>query len=113
MTTLHFDTELFRKMLREYRGSRSQEDLAKEFGLGRSSVSLLENGKQLPTLDTLKKFCEKINKDISIFFRKEEDDPVFLLMGQLKDSDRDSLLEVLDRIKVREYYITISQRCGK
>lgn len=113
MAVIHFDTELFTKMFKEYRGSRSQDYIAKELGLGRSTISLLENGKQAPTLDTLKKFCEKINEDINTFFFKEEEDPVLLLMGQLRESDKDNLLHVLERIKVREHYIAINQRCGR
>ena len=113
MAIIHFNTELFMKDFKEYRGGRSQSEIAKELGLGRSMISLLENGKQIPTLETLKKVCEKINKDLSTFFTKEEEDPILLLMGQLKEADKDSFRQVIERINVREHYIVINQRGEK
>lgn len=111
MAIIHFDTELFMKVFKEYRGKRSQQEIAEELNLSRPMISLLENGKQAPTLETLKKICEKINKDVNTFFIKEEEDPVVLLMGKLKETDKDNLLEVLERINIREHYIAINQRC--
>jgi transcriptional regulator with XRE-family HTH domain len=111
MSIIHFNTELFMKVFKEYRGEKSQSDIAKELNLGRSMISLLENGKQVPTLETLKNICEKINKDVSTFFIKEEEDPILLLMGRLKETDRNNLHEVLERISIREHYIAINNRC--
>lgn len=113
MAIIHFNNELFKKIFKEYRGEKSQKEIAEELGLGRSMVSLLENGKQIPTLEMLKKVCEKTNKDLNDFFLKEQEDPILMLMGQLRESDKENLQEVLKRISIREHYIAINKRCEK
>ncbi|GAB4074782.1 hypothetical protein GCM10028778_22850 [Barrientosiimonas marina] len=112
MATLHFNRELFAEKLKAYRDDKSQTDIASELNVGRSTISLLENGKQDPTLETLNQVCQKINQDLNTFFKEEQEDPVLLLMGQLKSSDKDNLVEVMERIKIREHYIAIDRRGG-
>jgi transcriptional regulator with XRE-family HTH domain len=107
-----FNTDLFAQRLKEYRGAKSQNEVADEFGINRATISLLENGKQMPTLEILQKFCEKIGTACDSFFIKEERNPILLMMGQLKESDKSKLSNVLERINIRAKYIAISKRCG-
>lgn len=107
----NFNKELFTQKLKEFRGSRSQNDIADELDIKRPTLSLLENGKQLPTLEILTKVCLKTDMSIDSFFIKDEQNPVLLMMGQLRESDRPKLGNVMDRIKIREKYIAISKRC--
>jgi DNA-binding XRE family transcriptional regulator len=48
---MKFNIDLFARRLREYRSEKSQSDIAQELGINRSTISLLENGKLIPTLD--------------------------------------------------------------
>ncbi|WP_207706846.1 helix-turn-helix transcriptional regulator [Thermoclostridium caenicola] len=57
---ISFNEELFAQKLKEYRGNRSQSEVADELGINRATISLLENGKQIPTLDMLQKFCSQV-----------------------------------------------------
>jgi DNA-binding XRE family transcriptional regulator len=108
----NFEKELFTQKLKEFRGSRSQNDVADELDINRATLSLLENAKQLPSLEILNKICLKTNMPIDSFFIKEEQNSVLLMMGQLQESDRPKLGNVMERIKIREKYIAISKRCS-
>lgn len=50
----------------------TQEDLAKAVGLSSEFISLLELGKRMPSLDSLKSISEFLKKDISYFIRERE-----------------------------------------
>lgn len=108
---VNFDKELFALKLKDLRGSRSQSDLGAELDINRATVSLMENVKQLPTLELLQKVCDKLNMAIDDFFIKEAQNPMLLMMGQLRESDKPKLTAVIGRIKIREKYIAISKRC--
>lgn len=107
----NFNKELFTQKLKEFRGLRSQNDVADELNIKRPTLSLLENGKQLPTLEILTKVSTKTDMPIDNFFIKDEQNPVLLMIGQLRESDRPRLSNVMERIKIREKYIAISKRC--
>ena len=55
--------------LKELRISRGwkQKELADKVGLSRPAMSNIESGKRSLTLNTLKRFCEVFNVDISYF----------------------------------------------
>ncbi|HOJ11787.1 MAG TPA: helix-turn-helix transcriptional regulator [Clostridiales bacterium] len=109
---INFNSELFVQKLKEFKGNKSQNDVANELGINnRSTISLLENGKQIPSLEVLQKLCEKVNLPVDTFFMKETQSPVLMMMGQLKETDRSKLENVINRIKIREKYIAISKRC--
>ena len=57
------------KKLKELRQARSlkQYDVAEGVGLSRASISNIEKGRRSVTLETLKKFCNFYNVDISYF----------------------------------------------
>ncbi len=63
------DKEKIGKQLKELRLSRGwrQTYVAEKVGLSRSQISNIESGKRALTLNTLKKFCEAYNIDISYF----------------------------------------------
>lgn len=108
---MQFDKSKFMRALTDFRGTRKQEEIAKELSTNRSTISLLENGKQIPSLEIIRKFCEKTELDLGAFFIKEETDPILMMMGELRDSDKSKLEKVFRRIGVREKYIAISKRC--
>lgn len=108
---VNFAKELFALKLKDLRGPRSQSDLGDELDINRATVSLMENSKQLPTLELLQRVCDKSNMAIDDFFIKEAQNPMLLMMGQLRESDKPKLTAVIVRIKIREKYIAISKRC--
>ncbi len=57
------------RQLRDLRISRGwkQKELAEMVGLSRPAMSNIESGKRSLTLNTLKRFCEVFNVDISYF----------------------------------------------
>ena len=108
---LKFNNEKFISALKEFKGDKNQEFLASELGINnRSTISLYENKKQIPTLDVLKKLCEKTNTGVESYFINEKNDPVFMMMGQLNEGDKPHLEAVLARIKIREKYLAFSRR---
>jgi len=50
----------------------TQEELAKAVGLSSEFISLLELGKRMPSLDSLKSIAEFLKKDISYFLKERE-----------------------------------------
>ncbi len=50
----------------------TQEDLARAVGLSSEFISLLELGKRMPSLDSLKSIAEFLKKDVSYFIRERE-----------------------------------------
>lgn len=50
----------------------TQEDLGKAVGLSSEFISLLELGKRMPSLDSLKSIAEFLKKDVSYFLREKE-----------------------------------------
>ena len=48
-----FNSEKFCRDLVSLRGKESQDIFSKKLGIKRSTLSLLENGKQVPTIDML------------------------------------------------------------
>lgn len=52
-----FNAKQFCKELVMLRGEETQYDFAIKLGINRSTLSLLENGKQIPALDIYRKFA--------------------------------------------------------
>lgn len=107
---IKFNEQKFTKVLREFRGERTQADIAESLGINRATLSLLETGKQIPSIEILQKLCENVGLNADTFFDKESDDPILLMMGQFKEPDKPKLYEVLERINIREKYLSISKR---
>lgn len=100
-----FNFVLFSERLREVRGKTSQDIFARELGVNRSTLSLLENGKQYPTVEQLNYICEKVQVNTDYFFMEAEtEDKLVLLMGMLDEEDKDEFERVLERHKVKMTY---------
>lgn len=110
---INFNKDKFALDFRNFRGNRHQNEVADELQINRTTISLLENGKQIPSLEILQKFCEKTQVTIDSFFVSKTQSAILMLMGQLKESDKSKLNNVFNRIQVREKYIAINKRCGK
>ena len=113
MSVIKFNVNQFAIDLKKFRANRTQQEMADELGVHRSTLSQLENEKVIPTLETLRVFCEKTGYPPGRYFQREELDPVLLMMGKMQGSDKDNLMEVLDRISIRLKYLAINKRCAK
>ena len=106
-----FNTKMFCKELISLRGNETQQVFSEKLGINRSTLSLLETGKQLPSLDILDKICNKFNKNPGDFFVESESNALIYLMGSLEESDKSKITKIMDRIKTREKYEVLTERC--
>lgn len=107
-----FDTEKFRKELLSLRGNETQQVFSGKLGLNRSTLSLLETGKQLPSLEILNKICSISGRDVGEYFIESDSDALIYLMGSLEESDKGKITAMMDRIKTREKYEVLARRCA-
>lgn len=105
-----FNTKKFCNDLVSLRGRESQTNFADKMGVKRSTLSLLENGKQLPTLDILIRLCELSNRKTDDYFEETTKDALVYLMGNLEESDRERIEEMSERIRIREKYELLAKR---
>jgi len=107
-----FNLTKFCEDLIELRKDATQTNFAKALGINRSTLSLLETGKQIPSLDILTKVCNLGNFQANNYFLKSENDGLIYLMGTLQDNDRDKIKEMMENIKIKEKYAMLSRRCS-
>ena len=107
-----FNAEKFCDDLRLLRKHEKQDIMAEKLGIGRSTLSLLENGKQLPSLDILSKISQMMGNMPGDYFINEKNDGLLYLMGTLQDEDDKEEIEKLEkRINTKEKYIALFKRC--
>ena len=105
-----FDLQKFCKDLIALRGKESQERFAQKLKVKRSTLSLLENGKQIPTLDILSIFCQLAGKNTDDYFVESTTDSLVYLMGSLEATDKVKIEEMAERIRIKEKYELLAKR---
>lgn len=105
-----FNNEKFCADLLDLRGKESQADFALKLGINRSTLSLLENGKQIPTLDILSQICGMNQSSIDDYFQESVSDGLVYLMGSLDESDRAKIEKMITHIKIKEKYELLAKR---
>ena len=105
-----FSVEKFCSDLIQIRGDETQQEFAKKIGVNRSTLSLLETGKQIPSLEILNKVCNLGSLEPSDFFKERNNDSLIYLMGKIDESDRKKVELVMDRIRIKEKYSLLSKR---
>ena len=103
--------EKFCHQLISLRADKTQQAFADEIGINRSTLSLLETGKQLPTLEILNKICDFSKTIIDEFFIENEKDGLIYLMGNMDESDRKKIGTMIEKIHTREKYSVLARRC--
>ena len=106
-----FNTEKFCQQLMSLRAGKTQQTFANEVGINRSTLSMLETGKQLPTLEILNKICDFSKSTIDEFFIENEKDGLIYLMGNMDESDRRKISTMIEKIHTREKYNVLARRC--
>lgn len=105
-----FNAEKFCKDLVSLRGKDSQDSFAEKLDIKRSTLSLLENGKQMPTIEILSRFCSLSGKSTEDYFIESTTDALVYLMGSLEESDKKKVEEMAERIRVKEKYELLAKR---
>ena len=105
-----FNAEKFCKDLVSLRGKDSQDSFAGKLDINRSTLSLLENGKQMPTIEILSRFCSLSGKSTEDYFVESTTDALVYLMGNLEESDKKKVKEMAERIRVKEKYELLAKR---
>lgn len=105
-----FDADKFCKDLVNLRGKTSQFDFAKRLKMNRSTLSLLENGKQMPTIDVLSRICDLSGKNADEYFVESTRDSLVYLMGSLEKADKEKIEVMVERIRIKEKYELLAKR---
>ena len=105
-----FNVEKFCQDLVSLRGKESQQTFAEKLELNRSTLSLLENGKQMPAIDILTRFCNVAGKSTDDYFVESTRDSLFYLMGSLTETDKQNIAEMAERIRIKEKYELLAKR---
>lgn len=105
-----FNLEKFCKDLVALRGKESQEVFAQKLDIKRPTLSLLENGKQVPTIDLLRKICSLTGEKADDYFVESTTDALVYLMGSLEESDKLKIEEMAERIRIKEKYEMLAKR---
>ena len=109
-TMKEFNSEKFCRDLVSLRGKESQDIFSKKLGIKRSTLSLLENGKQVPTIDMLSKICSLTGVSADSYFVDSTTDALVYLMGSLEESDKLKFKEMAERIRIKEKYEMLAKR---
>lgn len=105
-----FNVKKFCEDLVALRGKESQAIFAERLEIKRPTLSLLENGKQMPTIDILSRICSLSGKSTDEYFVDSTMDSLVYLMGSLNESDKAKIEEMAERIRIKEKYELLAKR---
>lgn len=105
-----FNSKKFCEDLINLRGKESQDKFAQKLNIKRPTLSLLENGKQMPTLDILSLFCDLSGNSTDDYFVESTTDALVYLMGSMEESDKEKVEEMAERIQIKEKYELLAKR---
>ncbi len=106
-----FDTKKFCNDLTKLRGQETQQSFAEKLGINRSTLSLLETGKQIPSLDILNRVCNLGRFQPNDYFREQNNEALLYLMGSLEEADKEKITSMMTRIRIKEKYEMLARRC--
>ncbi len=89
----------------------TQEELAKAVGLSSEFISLLELGKRMPSLDSLKSIAEFLKKDVSYFIRERE--TAFERLFCQKTLNAQAISELKKFKKYCDDYLRLEEAAGR
>lgn len=105
-----FNVKKFCEDLITLRGKESQDKFAQKLNIKRPTLSLLENGKQMPTIDILSLFCDLSGNSTDNYFVESTTDALVYLMGSMEESDKKKVEEMAERIRIKEKYELLAKR---
>ena len=110
LTMKEFNAKKFCEDLITLRGKESQDKFAQKLNIKRPTLSLLENGKQMPTIDILSLFCDLSGNSTDDYFVESTTDALVYLMGSMEESDKEKVEEMAERIRIKEKYELLAKR---
>ena len=110
LTMKEFNAKKFCEDLITLRGKESQDNFAQKLDIKRPTLSLLENGRQMPTIDILSRFCNLSGNSTDAYFVESTTDALVYLMGSLEESDKAKIEEMAERIRIKEKYELLAKR---
>ncbi len=105
-----FNGRKFCEDLIALRGSESQAAFAEKLDINRSTLSLLETGKQIPTIHMLSRVCSISGIGADEYFTDATTDSLIYLMGSLSKADKQKIEEMAERIHIKEKYELLGKR---
>lgn len=105
-----FNVKKFCEDLIALRGKESQITFAEKLDIKRPTLSLLENGKQMPTIDILSRICSLSGRNTNEYFVDSTTDSLIYLMGSLNEFDKIKIKEMAERIRIKEKYELLAKR---
>lgn len=110
---MYFNLKKFSDDVQDYikKNSLTQTEFAKQLDLkSHTLISLFEQGKRAPSKDTFANFCKITGHKAEDYWETTTNLPFAYLMGNISDSDHDSLSIALKKIDMREYLFALYNR---
>ena len=114
---MNFNLQKFSIDIKEYRISQNltQKAFASNLELDNHTlVSLYEQGKRAPSKEVFANYCRITGHRSEEYWEATNDSkPMAFLMGKISEMDKKSLLDVLEKIGMREYLFALYNRVSK
>lgn len=107
-----FNLDRFCSDLTMVRGTESHGEFARKLGVNREMLMSLETGEKLPNKEVLIRFCNLSTNALEKYFDSHivENRLQYLINELESDSDKRKILEMEERIDIREKYEILSHR---
>ena len=113
---MYFDLKKFSTDVKEFRKGNdlTQSEFARKLELDNHTlVSLYEQGKRAPSKEVFANYCRITGHRQEEYWDNRNELPTAFLMGNIDESDKQSLSEVLEKIGIREYLFALYDRVNK
>ena len=111
-----FNLQKFSVDIKEYRQihNLTQKEFASKLELDNHTlISLFEQGKRAPSKDVFANYCQITKHRSEEYWESNDDKPMAFLMGKISETDEKNLLDVLEKIGMREYLFALYNRVTK
>ena len=112
-----FNLRKFSVDIKEYRQihNLTQKEFASKLELDNHTlISLFEQGKRAPSKDVFANYCRITGHRSEEYWEATNDSkPMAFLMGKISETDEKNLLDVLEKIGMREYLFALYNRVSK
>lgn len=111
-----FNLQKFSVDIKEYRQihNLTQKEFASKLELDNHTlISLFEQGKRAPSKDVFANYCQITNHRSEEYWDTNDSKPMAFLMGKISETDEKNLLDVLEKIGMREYLFALYNRVTK
>lgn len=111
-----FNLQKFSVDIKEYRQihNLTQKEFASKLELDNHTlISLFEQGKRAPSKDVFANYCRITKHRSEEYWDTNDSKPMAFLMGKISETDEKNLLDVLEKIGMREYLFALYNRVSK